>query len=569
MSWPPRKLSDAFIDGRERLQGRYADVSRLPDASRLAYLRGPEQVVTEKEVAEMWAAAVEFPPVDVETRNNIYIHVPFCKSICSFCNYERLRPSNPDLLKAWLRRVVRSMATIGPAVQGLRWGSVYIGGGTPSTLPAPMLRELFDALGEHLNVREDAHRSFEFDPLVMSEGRVAVLAEYGFTHFSFGIQTLDPEVNKAHNRGFQNRETVGKRFEELYKHGLYDVACDFLLGLAGTDPETILADIDWVLSTYHPKNVDVFQIAPTPEYVEAHFGGDLDSFWRHLEPFQRDAVPALKQMAERNGYRVNLEGGHRYTLKREWNPPGVPMPKAACYSYTQLVSEAEHPMHLLGFGPSARSQIFGRAAYQGRAPSDALADAPYHYVGHKIDVSDEVRTYLVHQLRDNNRVDRAAFRKVFGRDVTEIGGTALSAWYRQGGLSLSDRFLEMVPQGRMDRLHSLLWLVPDRHLEHEVARRDGLDLKPESIARHLEVFDIGQVLHGSHLFMGIDRDGRVVLQSPGHGSMKFRVAPGLTAEEGLRLVLETPPPSDAAARKALAGAMAQVRKVIRASARGA
>ena len=40
----------------------------------------------------------------------------------------------------------------------------------------------------------------------MSEGRVEV-ARYGFQHFSFGIQTLDPEVNKAHNRGFQNRDT--------------------------------------------------------------------------------------------------------------------------------------------------------------------------------------------------------------------------------------------------------------------------------------------------------------------------------------------------------------------------
>ena len=41
--------------------------------------------------------AIANPPVEGETRNNIYIHVPFCKSICSFCNYERLRPSNPDL----------------------------------------------------------------------------------------------------------------------------------------------------------------------------------------------------------------------------------------------------------------------------------------------------------------------------------------------------------------------------------------------------------------------------------------------------------------------------------------
>ena len=106
-----------------------------------------------------------------------------------------------------------------------------------------------------------------------------VLARYGFRHFSFGIQTLDPEVNKAHNRGFQNRDTIQRRFEELYKHGLHDVACDFLLGLAGTDPDSILADIEWVVETFKPKNVDVFQISPTPEYVDEHFGGSIDAFW--------------------------------------------------------------------------------------------------------------------------------------------------------------------------------------------------------------------------------------------------------------------------------------------------
>ena len=137
MTWPPRTLGAGFVSGRERLQERYVEVSRLPDASRLAYLRGPLHVVTEKEVAEFWADAIANPSVDEETQNNIYIHVPFCKSICSFCNYERLRPSNPELLKAWLRRVIRSMETFGPAVRGLDWGC-YIGGGTPSTLPSKM-----------------------------------------------------------------------------------------------------------------------------------------------------------------------------------------------------------------------------------------------------------------------------------------------------------------------------------------------------------------------------------------------------------------------------------------------
>ena len=566
MSWTPRPLGPGFKAGRQRLQDRYASVSRLPDASRLAYLRGPLHTVTEMEVRDLWAEAIANPVQDGETYNNIYIHVPFCKSICNFCNYERLRPSNPALLESWLQRVIQSMQTMGPVVSDLAWGTVYIGGGTPSTLPAKMLRRLFDAMNEHLNIRSDAKRSFEFDPLVMSEGRVKVLAEYGFTHFSFGIQTLDPEVNKAHNRGFQNRETVTKRFDELYRNGLYDVACDFLLGLAGTTAETILEDIEWVLAEHKPTNVDVFQISPTPEYVDLHFKGDLDAFWKHLEPFQEKALPALQGIAKRNGYSVNVDGGHRYTLRRKFLPRGFKAPRPACYSYNQLVSEAGRPMHLLGFGPSARSQVFGYAAYQCKDPIDPTGDEPAHYNGHLMTMNDEVRTYLVHQLRDGNVVDRKQFKKTFGIDVTDAIEVALNAWAEQGIVEVHRDRVEMTKQSRSDRLRSLLWMVPEEHLEHEVARRQQLDLSPDGVLRLAGELEPGQPLVGNHQFGGVDRKGRVVIHTPTRMVMTFRVAPGLEDGAPLRLVLESRPPTEAPARKTLTRAMSQVRGVLRSNA---
>ena len=563
MSWKPRTLSPGFRSSRERLQARYAEVSRLPDASRLAYLRGPVDTATEQQIHDVWAEAIANPVHQMEPYNNIYIHVPFCKSICNFCNYERLRPSHPDLLEAWLQRVIRSMETLGPVVAGLDWGTVYIGGGTPSTLPAKMLRRLFDAIGTHLNVRPDAQKSFEFDPLVMSAGRVEVLAEYGFNHFSFGIQTLDPEVNKAHNRGPQNRETVSKRFQELYSHGLYEVACDFLLGLAGTTPETILSDIEWVLAEHTPYIVDVFQISPTPEYIDLHFGGDIDRFWRHIEPFQEQSLPVLKEMATRRGYVVNVDGGHRYTLKRNFTPEGFDPKTPPCYSYNQLVSEAGRPMNLLGFGPSARSQVFGYAAYQCRDPIDPLGDEPAHYEGHPLSMQDEVRTYLVHQLRDGNTIDRQRFLGTFGKDVTEIMPVAFGAWAEEGLLTVDEESIQLERQSRLDRLRSLLWLVPEKHLEHEIARRQRLDLRPDGIWGLVGELEPGRRLADNHTFGGVDRDGRILIHTPNRTQMIFRVAPGLEEGAPLRLVLECKPPDHPEERKSLTRAMSQVRGVLR------
>jgi oxygen-independent coproporphyrinogen-3 oxidase len=519
--------------------------------------------VSEADIAEQWAAAVASPATQVPTANNIYIHVPFCKSICNFCNYERLRPSNPGLLQAYLDRVERSMSVLGPAVAGMKWGAVYVGGGTPSTLPAKMLDRLFSLLSEHFDIAEDAEKSFEFDPLVMNSGRVEVLKAHGFAHLSFGIQSLDPQVNQAHNRGPQNRETITKRFDELYSAGLHDVACDFLLGLAGTTPQGILSEIEWVLEQHQPRWVDVFQISPTPEYVKLHFGGELDRFWDHLAPFQDYVPEAIKIMAERQGYTVNAGGGHRITLHRDALPKGWPsLPKRA-HGYNQLVSEAQQPLHLLGIGPSARSQIFGSAAFQCRDPGETpLTEGPAVYQGNLIDLADEIRTYLVHQLRDRDEVDRARFSGIFGIDVVDAVPVALSAWAAAGLAKVDDKRVQLVPQSRADRTQALLWLVPEAHLEHEIARRQQLDLTPDGVGRLADELAPGTLLHGQHAFGGVE-EGQVIIRTPERVRMRFRVAPGLEEAAPLRLVLESKPPPDASERKALTRAMAQVRGVLR------
>ena len=96
-----QRADPRWLAARERLQARYGELSELVDASRLSYLRGPMQHFSEAEFAEIWAEAARDPNRPQNAQHSVYIHVPFCKSICS-CNYERLRPSRPGLLDACL-----------------------------------------------------------------------------------------------------------------------------------------------------------------------------------------------------------------------------------------------------------------------------------------------------------------------------------------------------------------------------------------------------------------------------------------------------------------------------------
>lgn len=482
----------------------------------------------------MWERAARHV-AEREPLNCVYIHVPFCKSICHFCNYDRLQPSSPHLLETWLARVLRSLDVMGPALQPLTFHALYIGGGTPSVLPARMLRTLLEALDKTLRWDPESSRKMEFDPAVMNRERLDVLAAHRFHQLSFGLETLDPEVNIRHNRGRQSIETIERCFTEMRAVGIDDVACDFLLGLEGTTPEGMLVEMETVLQRFQPAWLDIFMLTPTETYVDTHFGGSWEAFWTHLRPFESLIPAALPELAARTGYRVRMGQGHHLMLSRDRN--GATGAKGR-YSYTALTTECRRPLNVLGLGRSARSVIFGTAAFASRDPEDNPAKAgPADYAGNAIDMRDEARTFLSHYLRDRDTVDRAEFRAIFGADIAELLPRAVAAWASEGTARLEDDVLRFVPQERRERIRTLLWLVPQEAIEFDLAHFYELELTPSGIARLVEAIRPGAHLGAGYVFGGADGNG-VLLRAADGQTLRFRVAPGLSDAAPIRLVLQ-------------------------------
>ena len=146
----------------------------------------------------------------------------------------------------------------------------------------------------------------EFDPAVMNRERLDVLAAHRFDQLSFGIETLDPEINARHNRGRQGIELIERSFADLKAVGMDDVACDFLLGLEGTTPAGMLGEMETVLRRFQPNWVDIFMLTPTNAYLDSHFGGSWDAFWAHIRPFEETIPPALPALAARTGESYEL-----------------------------------------------------------------------------------------------------------------------------------------------------------------------------------------------------------------------------------------------------------------------
>jgi coproporphyrinogen III oxidase-like Fe-S oxidoreductase len=555
------RLSDGWIAAREALHTRYGELASLDDTLRLAYVNGPPRTFTNAEARDLWKDALARPVTTTPTRNQVYVHVPFCKSLCTFCNYERLKPSAPELLEAWLARVLGSLEVIAPVVRSLRFDSLYLGGGTPSVLTPDLFERLLSALGSALDWHPDASRHVEFDPQVMSREKLDVLVRHGFSRFSFGIESLDPAITRAHERGSQTRETIAKRFHELAEAGIDEVACDFLAGLAGTTPGILLGEIEEVVRTHRPSRIDVYMLTPTASYVKSAFGGDEKAFWAHQAPFEAALPAGLGEIAARTGYQLHGGSAHHAVLERPSDEPSSSRIRSS-RAYAPTVDQARAPVHLLGFGPSARSQIFGYAAFTARDPAHDRGSAEEAYFeGHRIDLASECRSLLVHLLRESDVVERARFRETLGVDPCDVFPAAVAMWERLGVARTTSTALTFAPQERRDRTRALLWLVPEAALEHEIARRQGLDLSEDGVRLLLEGLRADQPLAGAWQLAGI-RESRIVLRGPGGRSVPVRIAPRLEGR-GLKLVPEANGPEDEPARSDLHRSIAALQKLLR------
>ena len=124
---------------------------------------------------------------------SLYIHVPFCLSKCGYCDFYSIACADANLMRRYVRAV--RLEAIG---SGLAGGSelrtVYIGGGTPSALPADLLDELLDVVTEATGGAAVAEFTVEANPGSLDDEKSALLRRRGVNRLSLGVQSLNEQT---------------------------------------------------------------------------------------------------------------------------------------------------------------------------------------------------------------------------------------------------------------------------------------------------------------------------------------------------------------------------------------
>jgi oxygen-independent coproporphyrinogen III oxidase len=215
---------------------------------------------------EMWFGALEAALAPAEASLAVYLHLPFCETLCTFCGCNTVITQNHarsgpyvDVLLAELDLYLARV----PVLKERSVAQIHLGGGTPTFLAPASLETLLRGLAARLPLRAERHEgSVEVDPRVTTREHLDVMRANGLSRISLGVQDVDDEVLRLVNRP-QPLEITARLCEQARACGYESINFDLIYGLPGQTPDTMNRLADAILEV-RPDRLAVYSFARVP-----------------------------------------------------------------------------------------------------------------------------------------------------------------------------------------------------------------------------------------------------------------------------------------------------------------
>ena len=343
-----------------------------------------------------------------------YIHVPFCASRCSYCDFYSLRPW-AEAFWRYTRAVcleIRAEAAAATRKNGALapLTSCYFGGGTPSFLPLSALEEIMDTLHRSFAFDADAEITLEANPAKNLPARLPALRRLGFNRLSLGLQSADNRLLQRLGR-IHTREDFAESLCAAREAGFDNISSDLIFALPGQNQESFAEEVEWLL-----------------QYPLEH----LSFYSLQLE----EGTPLAAEMA-RDSSELPGEDEERamyHSLRRRLSQSGL---------FPYEISNAARP------GFASRHNL----VYWNALPYYAFGPAAASYTDEKIDRASEQAAYVMLRLRLTEGLSFKAYCERFGEEPQLRFAGAFARLQERGllrrtpeGLALSELGLDLANQ---------------------------------------------------------------------------------------------------------------------------
>ncbi len=201
----------------------------------------------------------------------IYVHVPFCRHKCSYCDFVSF-PDKIDYADAYMACLYKELKMRGEELKRYEFDTVYFGGGTPSYIPPKLILGAMNQIRKCFRLKKDAEITLELNPGTIGEGKVKTYLDAGINRFSIGLQTAIDEqladlgrIHNARDYVFATKLLAGQNF-----------STDVMLGLKNQTKEDIRKTIELAVAC-GSKHISMYALTVedgTPIYTD-YLNGEL------------------------------------------------------------------------------------------------------------------------------------------------------------------------------------------------------------------------------------------------------------------------------------------------------
>ena len=401
---------------------------------------------------------------------SLYIHIPFCKSLCYYCACNKIITQKTHRAVEYLDYLKREIAMQAALFDGTRkLTQLHFGGGTPTYLTREQLADLMDCLHQAFDMDDsDEHEfSIEVDPRTISTEQIQHLRGLGFNRLSFGVQDFDPQVQAAVNR-VQSEEQIYALVAAAREARFKSVSVDLIYGL----PLQTVASFDVTLSKI---------IALRPDRIAAYSYAHLPELVRAQRLIRREDMPPPERKLELLELTIKrlTAAGYVYIGMDHFALPDDELALARADGTLQRNFQGYSTFaecDLIGLGVSAISQIgdlycqnsSDLTEYQNALASSQLGTSR----GLICNQDDRIRREVIQQIICNFRLDFAHIEHCFNLDFRGYFAELwpqLLAMADDGLISLDSQRIEVLPAGRL--LVRSVCMVFDAYLEQQNRQR--------------------------------------------------------------------------------------------------
>ena len=365
-----------------------------------------------------------------KTPLGIYIHIPFCRSKCEYCDFYSIPGKHEELYAEYTDAVCRHIRETGRLAPNHIVDTIYFGGGTPSYFGAEGLATILTAVRKYFDVAPDAEITFEANPDSVSDQLLRRLKAEGFNRASLGIQCDDDKILASLGRPHTYRQAV-TAFQHLRKAGFDNISMDLMYGLPQQSEFTWRDTLTNVLSL-HPEHISCYGLKVeqgTPLYTYQ------DKIFLPSDDTQVNMYLAACEILKDHGYR-------QYEISN--------FARRGKYSRHNMKYWTGH--EYIGFGPNAASDFAGKyftmvgdlkSYIDGIRSGGQVIDEVL-----EIPVRERAGDYLMLRLRTNHGISAAEYERQYLLPFAPLEAELKRCAERGHAVFENDRW-HLTPRGMM------------------------------------------------------------------------------------------------------------------------